>query len=148
MLTLYTWNTPNGAKPVLLMEELGLEYALEMIDIGKGDQHTDAFRALNPNGKIPALVDGDLTLFESGAILMHLAEKHDAFLPKEPKARAATLSWTFWQVGGLGPMIGQWGHFSRLEETHEYALERYLAEIHPPSGSDGRPACQGAVSRR
>lgn len=128
MLTLYTWDTPNGAKPAILLEELGLDYTLERIDISKGDQHSDAFRAINPNGKIPALIDGELTLFESGAILMHLAEKHGRFLPTEGKARAETLSWTFWQVGGLGPMIGQWGHFSRLEEKHDYSIERYLAE--------------------
>lgn len=128
MLTLYTWDTPNGLKPAILLEELGLDYAVEPIDIGKGDQHTQAFRALNPNGKIPALVDDDLTLFESGAILVHLAEKHGAFLPEGGRERADTLSWTFWQVGGLGPMIGQWGHFSRLEDKHAYAIERYLAE--------------------
>ena len=128
MLTLYAWNTPNGQKPAILLEELGLTYDLVMVDIGKGDQHTDDFRAISPNSKIPALVDGEQTMFESGAILMHLAEKHGRFLPMSGQARIETLVWTFWQVGGLGPMIGQWGHFSRAEEKIPYAIERYLAE--------------------
>lgn len=128
MLTLHTWDTPNGQKPAILLEELGLTYDLVMVDISKGDQHQPAFRAISPNGKIPALVDGDLTLFESGAILMHLAQKHGGFLPVAEKARADALVWTFWQVGGLGPMIGQWGHFSRAPEKIPYAIERYLAE--------------------
>ncbi len=128
MLTLYAWNTPNGQKPAILLEELGLTYDLVMIDIGKGDQHKDDFRVISPNSKIPALVDGEQTMFESGAILMHLAEKHGRFLPMSGQARIDTLVWTFWQVGGLGPMIGQWGHFSRAEEKIPYAIERYLAE--------------------
>ena len=127
-ITLYAWNTPNGLKPAILLEELGLAYDIVPIDIGKGDQHAPSFRALNPNGKIPALVDGDVTLFESGAILLHLADKHDAFLPKDGQARADVLSWTFWQVGGLGPMMGQWGHFTRAPEAVPQAIERYLAE--------------------
>lgn len=128
MLTLHTWNTPNGQKPAIMLEELGLSYDVVMVDIGKGEQHEAGFRAISPNGKIPALVDGDQTMFESGAILMHLAEKYGQFLPTSGQARTDALVWTFWQVGGLGPMIGQWGHFSRLEEKHPYAIERYLAE--------------------
>lgn len=128
MLTLHTWNTPNGLKPAILLEELGLTYDLVHVDIGKGEQHQPDFRSISPNGKIPALVDGDIKLFESGAILMHLAEKHGRFLPASGQQRAETLAWTFWQVGGLGPIFGQWGHFHNLEETHAYALERYLAE--------------------
>ncbi|MEM6712578.1 MAG: glutathione S-transferase N-terminal domain-containing protein [Pseudomonadota bacterium] len=127
-ITLYTWNTPNGKKPAILLEELSLTYELVMINIGKGDQRTPEFRALNPNGKIPALVDEDVTLFESGAILVHLAQKHGAFLPQDPQARAHALSWTFWQVGGLGPMMGQWGYFTRIDEEVPHAIERYLAE--------------------
>lgn len=128
MLTLHTWNTPNGLKPAILLEELGLDYEVAMVDIGKGDQHKLAFRTISPNGKIPALVDGDITLFESGAILMHLAEKHGQFFPASGSERSETLAWTFWQVGGLGPIFGQWGHFNGLEEKHDYATERYLAE--------------------
>ena len=128
MPTLYTWDTPNGQKPMIMLEELGLAYDLELIDIGKGAQHAEAFRAVSPNGKIPALVDGGVRVFESGAILLHLAENHGAFLPASGQARADALAWTFWQVGGLGPMIGQWGHFSRASEVVPYAIERYLAE--------------------
>lgn len=128
MLTLHTWNTPNGLKPAILLEELGLEYEVALVDISKGDQHQPAFRHISPNGKIPALVDGDITLFESGAILMHLAEKHGQFLPVSGPERAEALAWTFWQTGGLGPIFGQWGHFHNLPETHDYALERYLTE--------------------
>ncbi|MFK7792747.1 MAG: glutathione S-transferase N-terminal domain-containing protein [Devosiaceae bacterium] len=128
MITLHTWNTPNGQKPAIMLEELGLTYDVVMVDIGKGDQHQPGFRKLSPNSKIPALVDGDVTLFESGAILMHLAEKHGQFLPTQGQARADALAWTFWQVGGLGPMMGQWGHFLRAEEKVPYAIERYLAE--------------------
>lgn len=128
MLTLYTWNTPNGLKPAILLEELGLAYDIALINIGKGDQHQPDFLKISPNNKIPALVDGDIKLFESGAILMHLAEKHGQFLPVSGSARADTLAWTFWQVGGLGPIFGQWGHFYNQQETHAYALERYLVE--------------------
>lgn len=128
MLTLHTWNTPNGLKPAILLEELGLNYEINMVDIGKGDQHQPAFRTISPNGKIPALVDDDITLFESGAILMHLAEKHGRFFPASGPERAETLAWTFWQVGGLGPIFGQWGHFHNLEEKYDYATQRYLTE--------------------
>lgn len=128
MLTLHTWNTPNGLKPTILLEELGLTYDIALVDIGKGDQHQPGFRQISPNGKIPALVDGDSKLFESGAILIHLAEKHGQFLPASGPERAEALAWTFWQVGGLGPIFGQWGHFHSLEEKHDYAIERYLAE--------------------
>lgn len=128
MLELHTWNTPNGLKPAILLAELGLDYDLIQVDIGAGDQHQPGFRTISPNGKIPALIDGDIKLFESGAILLHLAEKHGRFLPTSGAARADALAWTFWQVGGLGPIFGQWGHFHNLEKTHDYALERYLAE--------------------
>lgn len=128
MRTLYTWNTPNGQKPAILMEELGLTYEIMPIDIGKEAQNAEAFLKLNPNAKIPAFVDDDVTLFESGAILLHLAEQNGQFLPPERQARADVLAWTFWQVGGLGPMIGQWGHFLMAEEKIPYATERYLAE--------------------
>ncbi|WP_299414776.1 glutathione S-transferase N-terminal domain-containing protein [uncultured Sulfitobacter sp.] len=128
MIKLHTWNTPNGQKPAILLEELGLEYDVLPINIGAGVQHNADFRALSPNGKIPALQDDGITLFESGAIILHLAEKHGAFLPADGQARADALAWTFWQVGGLGPMIGQWGHFQMAPEKLPYAIERYLAE--------------------
>ncbi|MEM1378997.1 MAG: glutathione S-transferase N-terminal domain-containing protein [Pseudomonadota bacterium] len=128
MLKLYTWNTPNGQKPALLLEELELEYQVTMIDISAGDQFTDNYVAINPNSKIPALVDGDIALFESGAILQYLAEKEEHFLPKRGQERATVLAWTYWQVGGFGPMIGQWGHFLNSSEQLPYAIERYLSE--------------------
>lgn len=128
MIALYTWNTPNGQKPAILLEELSLAYETKPVDIGAGEQHEAAFRAISPNGKIPALVDGDVSVFESGAILFYLAEQHGRFVPEGGQARADALAWTFWQVGGLGPMIGQWGHFLSADERLPYAIERYLSE--------------------
>ncbi len=128
MIVLHAWDTPNGQKPAILLEELSLDYDLRAVDIGKGAQDAPAFRAISPNGKIPAMEDGDVTLFESGAILLHLAVNHGRFLPTSGQARADALAWTFWQVGGLGPMIGQWGHFQMADGDHDYAQERYLAE--------------------
>lgn len=135
---LHSLATPNGVKVTVMFEELlaaghaDAEYDAWLINIGDGDQFGSGFVDINPNSKIPALIDysGDtpVRVFESGAILMHLAEKHGKFLPLSGKARIDTLVWTFWQVGGLGPMIGQWGHFSRAEEKILYAIERYLAE--------------------
>ncbi len=132
MIDLYAWNTPNGIKPLILLEELGLPYAVHPIDIGAGDQHRDAFLAINPNGRIPAMVDGrgdtPFRVFESGAMLLHLAEQSGRFLPTDPAARAEVMGWVFWQVGGVGPMLGQWGHFARRDEKLDYAIERYLGE--------------------
>lgn len=128
MITLYTWTTPHGEKPVILLEELSVDYDLALIDISAGEQDADTFRRLNPNGKIPALEDDGVTYFESGAILLHLAEKHGRFLPANAQVRADALAWTFWQVGGLGPMIGQWGHFLMAKEPQPLAQERYLIE--------------------
>ncbi|KQT88132.1 glutathione S-transferase N-terminal domain-containing protein [Aurantimonas sp. Leaf443] len=133
MIDLYTWTTPNGEKPVLMLEELGLDYALHLVDISTGAQKKPDFLALNPNGRIPALVDrrsgADLRVFESGAILVHLAEQSGRFLPTAPAERAETFAWTFFQVGGTGPMIGQYHHFATYaKETIPYAIERYAAE--------------------
>ncbi len=133
MIDLYTWNTPNGQKASIMLEEIGLPYQLFPINIGQGEQHTESFLAINPNGKIPAIVDrsvaGGQKVFESGAILIYLAEKVGQLLPANGSNRAEVLSWTFWQVGGLGPMIGQWGHFSRsAPEKIPYAIDRYLDE--------------------
>jgi GST-like protein len=128
MIHLHTWTTPNGIKPLIMLEELGLEYETHWVNIGKGEQLTPDFLKINPNGKIPALVDGDTVVFESGAILIHLAERTDRFLPKSEKERALTLSWVFFQVGGLGPMMGQYGFFSRQEEKIPIALDRYKKE--------------------
>ncbi len=133
MIDLYTANTPNGQKASIMLEEVGLPYQLFPIDIAKGEQHTASFRAINPNGKIPAIVDreveGGQRVFESGAILIYLAEKTGKLLPTQGRDRSEVLAWTFWQVGGLGPMIGQWGHFSHAApEKIPYAINRYLDE--------------------
>jgi GSH-dependent disulfide-bond oxidoreductase len=133
MIDLYTANTPNGQKASIMLEEIGLPYQLFPINIAQGEQHTASFRAINPNGKIPAIVDHDIAggqrVFESGAILIYLAEKSGQLLPAQGHNRAEALAWTFWQVGGLGPIIGQWGHFTRAApEPIPYAINRYLNE--------------------
>lgn len=133
-LDLYTWHTPNGKKPGILLAELEVPYTLHLVDIGKNENKTHDFLGINPNGKIPALVDRDVnlgavTVFESGAILVYLAEKYGRFLPPQPGAlRASVLSWTFWQVGGPGPMFGQLGYFGRTEPRNEGAYARYFEE--------------------
>jgi GSH-dependent disulfide-bond oxidoreductase len=132
-IDLYTANTPNGQKPAIMLEEIGLPYQIFPINISQREQHTDTFLAINPNGKIPAIVDrsveGGQRVFESGAILIYLAEKSGKLLPTDVKNRSEVLAWTFWQVGGLGPTIGQWGHFSRsAPEKIPYAINRYLDE--------------------
>jgi GSH-dependent disulfide-bond oxidoreductase len=128
MLQVHTWTTPNGLKPLIMLEELGLPYELVWVDIGKGAQHTPAFATINPNAKIPALVDGDVTVFESGAVLIYLAERTGRFLPSAGAARAEALSWLFLQVGSVGPMFGQLGHFLLAEQKIAYAIERYRNE--------------------
>jgi GSH-dependent disulfide-bond oxidoreductase len=132
MIDLYTWNTPNGQKVSIMLEEVGLPYQIFPINIAQGEQYSESFLAINPNGKIPAIIDrsveGGQRVFESGAILIYLAEKVGKLLPFNSN-RAEVLAWTFWQVGGLGPMIGQWGHFSRsAPEQIPYAINRYLDE--------------------
>lgn len=135
MIDLYTWSTPNGRKVSILLEELGLEYRTHAINIGKGDQYTDAFIKINPNSKIPAIVDHDgpdgqpFTLFESGAILFYLGEKHGRFLPAQGRQRYETMQWLMFQMGGPGPMFGQVHHFLRsAPEPVPYAIERYSKE--------------------
>lgn len=129
MIDLHTWTTPNGEKPIIMLEECGLDYDLHLVDISSGQQKNSDFLAINPNGKIPAIVDDGVRVFESGAILVYLAEKTGRFLPPSGQDRAEALSWTFFQVGGTGPMIGQWHHFqSAAPEKIPYAIERYAQE--------------------
>jgi GST-like protein len=128
MLRLHTWTTPNGIKPLILLEELGIPYETRWVDIGDGEQHRPDFLRINPNGKIPALEDGGVPIFESGAILIHLAEKTGRFLAKSGRARSDALGWLFFQVGGVGPMFGQLGHFLHAEEKIPYAIDRYHKE--------------------
>ena len=131
MIDLYTWTTPNGRKISIALEEMGLEYKVHPIDIGKDEQFSAEFLAISPNNKIPAIYDRDheVSVFESGAILIHLAEKSGQFLPQSPAARAKVLEWLTWQVGGFGPMLGQLNHFmNRAEEKMPAAIQRFMEE--------------------
>ena len=137
MIDLYYWPTPNGHKITLFLEEAALDYELHPVDIGKGAQFTPEFLAISPNNKIPAIIDhapadgGEpISVFESGAILLYLAHKTRQFLPADVRAHARVNEWLFWQVGGLGPMTGQYGHFNvYAPETIPYAIERYTREV-------------------
>ena len=135
MIDLYTWSTSNGRKASIMLEELGADYTLHPIHIGKGDQFTPEYLAINPNGKIPSLVDSEgpggapITVFESGAILIYLAEKFGRFLPAEPVARMEVIQWLMFQMGGIGPIFGQVHHFLRAaKEKVPYGIERYGTE--------------------
>ena len=133
MIDLYTWTTPNGRKASIMLEELGLAYTVHPVDIGKGEQFTPAFVKVSPNSRIPAIVDrdNDFSLFESGAILLYLAEKTGKFMPKELKARYRVVEWLMWQMGGIGPMLGQVHHFVKYHPGKApYAEERYTKEAH------------------
>jgi GSH-dependent disulfide-bond oxidoreductase len=136
VIDLYTWPTPNGWKISIALEEMALPYRVRFVNIGRGEQLRPEFLAISPNGRIPAILDHDppcggapLALFETGAILVHLAEKNGRFLPREPRGCAEVLAWLFWQVGGLGPMLGQHGHFALYAQQRiPYAIERYRSE--------------------
>jgi GSH-dependent disulfide-bond oxidoreductase len=130
-IDLYTFTTPNGRKISIALEELGLNYTVHKIDITKGEQFTPEFIAINPNSKIPAIIDrdNDLAVFESGAILLYLAEKTGKLLPTETKARFRVIEWLMLQMGSVGPMFGQYNHFNRFApEKIPYAIERYQKE--------------------
>lgn len=134
-IQLYTWGTPNGRKVSIMLEELGLAYAVHPINIGKDEQFAPAFLSIAPNNRIPAIVDPDgpdgipVSLFESGAILLYLAEKHGRFLPTAPDGYYRCLEWSMWQMGGFGPMLGQAHHFRRFaKENVPYGIERYSNE--------------------
>jgi GST-like protein len=126
MVTVYTWGTPNGRKPLILLEELGLPYQVVPVNLREHEQFAPEFLAISPNNKIPALKDGTLALFESGAILTYLAEKHGRFLAAEGPERYRTLQWLHWQVAGLGPMLGQLGFFAK--EDLALPKEHFTAE--------------------
>ena len=131
MIDLYTWTTPNGRKVSIMLEELGLPYAVKPIDIGKDEQFAPDFLAIAPNNKIPAIVDHDsgISLMESGAILFYLAEKTGRFLPAAGAERYRVMEWLMWQMGGPGPMLGQVHHFLRFNEGKApYAEERFFEE--------------------
>jgi GSH-dependent disulfide-bond oxidoreductase len=131
MIDLYTWTTPNGRKASIFLEELGLPYEVHPIDIGKNEQFTPEFLAVSPNNKIPAIVDraSNLSLMESGAILIYLADKTGRFLAASGEERYRTIEWLMWQMGGIGPMLGQAHHFLHFNKGKApYAEERYRAE--------------------
>jgi GST-like protein len=131
MIDLYTFTTPNGRKISIILEELELKYTVQKIDITKGEQFTPEYIAINPNSKIPAIVDrdNDFSVFESGAILLYLAEKTGKLLPTETKARFQVIEWLMLQMGSIGPMFGQYNHFNRYApEKIPYAIERYRKE--------------------
>lgn len=134
MIQLYTWATPNGKKVSVMLEEVELPYEVHPINIAKGDQLKPEYLAINPNNKIPAIIDIDgpggkpLKLFESGAILMYLAEKTGKFLPQEMAKRYEVIQWLMFQMGGVGPMFGQANYFYRLEEKVPFAIDRYYKE--------------------
>ncbi len=136
MIDLYYWTTPNGHKITLFLEETGLPYRIVPVDISKGAQFDPAFLSIAPNNRIPAIVDHEpadggvpLSVFESGAILLYLAEKTGRLLPRNVRGRAQVTQWLFWQMAGLGPMAGQNHHFARYApEKLPYAIERYVNE--------------------
>ena len=135
MIDLYTFTTPNGRKVSIALEELGLPYTVNVVDITKGDQFKPEYLAINPNNKIPAIVDSEgpggqpLTLFESGAILLYLAEKTGQLLPGGVRGKAEVTQWLMFQMGGVGPMLGQLGYFTRFaKEKVPHAIERYRNE--------------------
>ena len=135
MIDLYTWTTPNGRKVSIMLEECGLPYNVHKIDIGKGDQFTPQFLAINPNSKIPAIVDSNgpdgkpITLFESGAILVYLAQHYQKFLPPDWHQLYHVFQWLMFQMGGVGPMFGQTHHFLRAAPQQvPYAINRYKKE--------------------
>jgi GST-like protein len=149
MIDFYYWPTPNGWKVAIMLEETGLAYTMQPVDIGAGDQFKPDFMAISPNARMPAIVDHDtpdgvLPVFESGAILVHLAEKSGQFMPTSRKGRKECLEWLFWQVGNLGPMAGQLSHFVNYAKTvqagdHDYAHKRYAGEYN---------RCLGVLERR
>jgi GST-like protein len=136
-IDVYFFPTPNGKKVTMMLEELGVPYALHVVDIGKGDQFKPEFLAISPNNKIPAIVDPEgpggrpISIFESGAILKYLAQKFGKFYPTDTRAQVEVDEWLFWQVGGFGPMLGQNHHFSLYApEKIPYAINRYRDETH------------------
>ena len=136
MIELHSWPTPNGMKISVMLEEAGIEHSVHPVSIRAGEQFKPEFLAISPNNRIPAIIDTEptgggepISLFESGAIMLYLAEKAGKFIPTDSRGRAEVLQWLFWQMGGLGPMLGQNGHFNiYAPEKIPYAIDRYIAE--------------------
>jgi GST-like protein len=136
MIDFYYWTTPNGHKITLFLEETGIPYRMHPVNLGKGEQFKPEFLAISPNNRMPAIVDqapkdggAPISVFESGAILLYLADKTGKFIPQDLRGRTETIEWLFWQMGGLGPMAGQNHHFSQYApEKIPYAIDRYVKE--------------------
>ena len=158
MIELHTWNTPNGRKISVALEEMGLPYTVKVVDITKDQQFKPGFLAISPNNRIPALVDPDgpggtpISIFESGAILLYLGEKTGQFLPADLRERVPVLEWLMWQMGGFGPMPGQVHHFLTVNDADRtYGLNRYMKETNRLYGVLDRrlatvPFVAGAIS--
>src|ERR1700716_3610425 len=148
MIKLYTWPTPNGYKVQIMLEEVGVPYTVHPIDITRGAQFDSNYLALNPNNKVPTIVDDEgpdgapITVFETGAILIYLAEKTGRFIPSDGRARCEVMQWLTWQMGGLGPMLGQAQHF------HRYDREGALRDRTIHQGGSATAECDGAKARR
>lgn len=135
-IALHTWNTPNGRKISVALEEMNLRYTVHPVDITQGQQFTPEFLSISPNNRIPAIIDSEgpeghpISVFESGAILLYLADKSGQFMPKDPRRRVAAHEWLMWQVGGFGPMPGQVHHFLGVKDPQDqrYGLDRYRKE--------------------
>ena len=157
-IELYYWPTPNGWKITIMLEELGVPYRVNFVNIGKGDQFAPDFLKISPNNRMPAIVDPQgpggepISVFESGAILQYLGRKHGRFYPSDERARVAVDEWLFWQVGGLGPMAGQAHHFRHYApEKIQYGIDRYTNEVNRLYGVmnkrlDGRDFLGGEYS--
>jgi GST-like protein len=133
MIELFTWPTPNGTKPSIMLEEVGVPYSVHLVNLGSGEQHAPRLLAVSPNGKIPAIVDhngagGPRTAFESGAILVYLAEKTGTLLPKSGSRRERAMSWLFWSMSGVGPTFGQLLHFASAEDGSSSTVCRFIGE--------------------
>ncbi len=136
MIDLYFWTTPNGYKPLMFLEEAGLDYRIVPVNISTGEQFEPDFLRISPNNRMPALVDHDpaegsepISVFESGAMLLYMADKTGKFIPADLAGRTETIQWLFWQMGGLGPMAGQNHHFTQYApEKIPYAIDRYVKE--------------------
>jgi GST-like protein len=130
MITAYLWGTPNGYKVAIALEEMGLDYEIEWVNVGAGDQHAPDFLQISPNGKIPAIVDHEtgISLMESGAILQYLADKVCRFAGEAPEDRWQVTQWLHWQMGGLGPIMGQLNHFRGLKDKVPYGETRFMNE--------------------
>ena len=156
MIDLHYWTTPNGHKITMFLEETGLKYKIFPVNIGKGDQFKPEFLAIAPNNRIPAMVDHEpkgggkpISIFESGAMLLYLAEKTGKFLPADIYGRYDAIQWTFWQMGGLGPMAGQNHHFSNYaQEKIKYAIDRYVNETNRLYGVLNKRLSNRAYHRR